>query len=90
MNITDDRTPQQRDTHTRAVVGTCRVLSGTSFTDGGPSYAAWAFDETTNAADLMRRIERRGDMLRVRMVDDLRNYRPRGHLSIYLVSGGAA
>jgi hypothetical protein len=42
MNIRDERTDEQKQTHTVLVVGTCRVLSHTRNFSPGPSYAAWA------------------------------------------------
>ena len=86
-DVHDDRTPEQKQTHTWAVVGSDSFLSGWGGARGRVSYAAWAcrFDDLAEVQD---RIERRSDMKRVRVVD-LRTYRVRGnvHLHVYVWEG---
>jgi hypothetical protein len=83
MQIQDDRTPEQRATHTCLVVGTDRFMSGWGKARGGKSYAAWAC-EPAKRNDCLCWVERRGDMQRVRETCD--PYRPQGpgHLHIYV------
>ena len=79
----DDRTPDQKLTHTIGIVGTDSFMSGWGKTQGGHSYAVWAC-EPGNVAATLSRIENRGDMKRVRVVT-LNGYRPRAaHTHIYL------
>lgn len=79
----DDRTPDERKTHTILVVGTDSFLSGWGEASGGLSYAAWAC-----TSEQLPRVERwvrsRSDMKRVRIASD--PYRPRcKHLHVYVV-----
>ena len=83
----DDRTEEQKLTHTVAVVGTDRILSGWGKAEGMPSYAAWSFDGAiTHGERVYDWVSRRSDMQRVRMVS-LDNYRPKrpSRLHIYVV-----
>ena len=84
IQVEDDRTTAQRETHNWAVVGTDRFMSGWGKAEGGTSYAAWA---TTgdNIDNLEYEIRKRSDMQRIRIVN-LNDYRPRGngHLHIYV------
>lgn len=83
MKIKDDRTPEQRKTHTLLVVGTDTFLSGWGEASGGTSYAAWAC--TPEQVDTVeRRIRSRGDMKRVRVVGTPYYPKGRGHLHIYV------
>lgn len=85
--IEDDRTLEQRDTHTWLVIGTDRFLSGRGYAEGGLSYAAWACrpEERHECLDW---VEGRSDMLRVREVSEWeRRYRPGSacaHLHVYV------
>lgn len=88
MKIDDDRTEEQKGTHSWLVVGTDSFLSGWGKAEGGVSYAAWAC-KPENRRDCLCWVERRRDMKRVREVlDDGRQfkYRPskKGHLHIYV------
>lgn len=87
MNYQDDRTPEQRTTHTWAVAGTDRFLSGWGRARGGASVAAWA----CRREDLDRVeswVAHRGDMRRVRVVK-LADWRPRAaHVHVYAVEAG--
>ena len=74
MKIRDDRTEEQKATHTLAVGGTDRFLSGWGGAEGGSSFAFWAC--TSDDVDRCERaVRRRKDMKRVRVIiiDD---YRP--------------
>lgn len=84
MERQDDRTDEQRQTHTVLVVGTDRFLSGWGKAKNGTSYAAWAC-QPEHAETVERWVRARGDQQRVRVMYD--DYRPRGagHLHIYIV-----
>jgi hypothetical protein len=85
MNVKDDRTPAQQQTHTILVVGTDSFMSGWGEASGGTSYAAWACKpEWANACE--SHVRARKDLKRVRIVGS--DYRPRGkgHLHIYVWS----
>ena len=86
MIIVDDRTPEQKKTHTAGIVGTDRFLSGWGFAEGGKSYVCWAC-KPEHAYKVERWVRRRSDMKRVREVS-LNSYRPtgKGHLHIYVVN----
>lgn len=81
----DDRTEAERKTHPWLIVGTDRVLSGWGKAHGGKSYAAWAA-RPTDVDAVLRWVQARGDMSRVRVVIG-EGYRARGarHLHIYVV-----
>ena len=84
MDIDDDRTPEQQQTHPWLVVGTDSFLSGWGKAKGGVSYAAWACQEG-HVQPMFARINGRSDMRRVRIVYGP-HYQPRGrgHLHIYV------
>jgi hypothetical protein len=84
MERQDDRTPEQKQTHTLLIVGTDKILSGWGKAEGGMSYAAWACT-SEQERECFSWVESRFDMLRVRTVL-ARTYRPkgRGHLHIYV------
>lgn len=88
MEIQDDRTPEQRKTHTWLVIGTDRCLSGWGKARGGASIAAWACDPN-DRDKVLRWVESRSDMKRVRESSEFggRRYRPKGvgHCHIYVV-----
>ena len=84
MIVKDDRTPEQKKTHTYLVAATDRVLSSWGLAAGGSSFAVWAC-ESAEERDLVAALVRaRGDMQRVRYVSP--DYRPRGaaHVHIYV------
>lgn len=85
MQIDDDRTPAQRQTHTWGIVGTDRFLSGWGKAEGGKSYAVWAC-LPDDRREVLEWVESRSDMSRVREVS-LEDYRPtgRGHCHVYVV-----
>lgn len=89
MIYVDDRTEEQKKTHTWLVIGTDRCLSGWGEAKGGASVAAWAC-EPHNRTAVLDWVSSRNDMLRVREISDLyknRKYRPKGaaHYHIYVV-----
>ena len=85
MQISDDRSTAQLDTHYMLVVGTDSFLSGWGKAEGGLSYAAWACNYN-NLKRVRAWVAARGDMLRVRTVH-AKGYAPRScqHLHIYVV-----
>lgn len=87
MIIQDDRTPDQKKTHLWLVAGTDRVLSNWGNAENGPSYAAWACTSDTEST-VLKWVESRSDMMRVRQVGS--NYKPSGpgHCHIYVVNVG--
>lgn len=91
MVMQDDRTTEQRKTHTWLVVGTDTFMSGWGGAAGGVSVAAWAVDPSDweRVKAVREWVERRSDMKRVRETTDTpeRRYAPkgRGHCHIYVV-----
>ena len=84
MNLVDDRTPEQRQTHKWLVVATHKFMSGWGEARGGVSYAAWDCTEETYQ-HVLKWVEARKEMKRVRLVYG--EWRPRGngHAHIYAV-----
>lgn len=84
MIYKDDRTFEQRKTHTVIVAMTDRMLSGWGQAAGGTSYAGWAC-LPSDAYRVERWVRSRSDARRVRVVAG--NWRPRGngHCHIYVV-----
>lgn len=84
MILQDDRTPEQRATHTMIVLATDPGMSGWGLAQGGPSFAGWACKPGyLNACESM--VRQRGDMRRVRIVAG--DYKPKGgagHCHIYV------
>lgn len=90
MKTVDDRTPEQRETHTIGIVARDPAMSGWGGAKGGYSRACWAVDPTGNVTPerVFDWVKARGDMQYVSMVD-LRTYRPpRGtaHFHVYVVT----
>ncbi len=78
----DDRTAEQRATHSTLVIGTDGWMSGWGGAKGGASYAAWACTPD-DESECTNWVESRGDMSRVRVTCD--PYRPKcAHLHIYV------
>lgn len=89
VTVQDDRSPEERATHTVLVVMNDRFLSGWGGAAGGVSVAAWAC-RPEHADRVEARVRARSDAKRVRVVTDSpkRRYRPGGnaaHLHIYVV-----
>ena len=87
MNVRDDRTPRQRDTHNWLVIGTDKFLSGWGKAEGGASYAVWAC-KPEDRLRVLAWVENRSDMKRVREATG--PYRPsgKGDCHIYVVDDG--
>lgn len=87
MKFQDDRTPEQRNTHTWLVGGTDRCLSGWGAATGGMFYAFWAC-EYKDLESVEKWVRSRTDMMRVRVVG--KGYRPKGvgHCHVYVVTEG--
>ena len=85
MIMQDDRTVEQKKTHTWLVGGTDRFMSGWGLAEGGTSFAFWAC-LPKHARKVLAWVKSRGDITRVRTV--ARNYRPAGigHCHIYTVN----
>ena len=87
MILKDDRTEEQKKTHTTIVLATDSFMSGWGEAEGGKSYAGWATEEgTINACESW--VRQRGDMQRVRIVAG--DYKPpsgAGHCHIYVWKG---
>lgn len=89
----DDRTDEQRKTHTLLIIGTDRFMSGWGYAKDGASYAAWAC-HPDNRNRVWDWVARRGDQMRVRdAIDGNGNtYKPDpclcAHLHIYVVTEG--
>jgi hypothetical protein len=74
--LQDDRTPEQKKTHTRAIVATDRFMSGWGGASKGLSKCAWAYDPNTqDAAALLAWVEARREMKYVNFAT-LAKYRP--------------
>lgn len=87
MIMQDDRTEEQKQTHTWLIAGTDSFLSGWGKAENGKSVAVWACEPSIRL-DVLCWVERRGDMKRVREVAN--DYRPsgQGHCHIYVVKAG--
>lgn len=84
MKIQDDRTPEEKKTHSIIVVGTDSFLSGWGEAKGGVSYAGWACT-SEQYTRVLEWVYNRSDMKRVRVVEN--SWRPKGvgHAHIYVV-----
>jgi hypothetical protein len=91
MIIQDDRTAEQKLTHTIGIVARDKCLSGWGYAANGASRCAWAVDQTTvNPDRVFNWVAKRSEMVYVNIVD-LRTYRaPRGtaHFHIYVCNPG--
>ena len=86
----DQRTAEERKTHTWGVAARDRFLTGCGAARGGASVAVWACATHAEAEAVARRVAAQKEMRNVRIVD-LRRWRvPRGagHVSIYVVEEG--
>ncbi len=85
MELVDDRTPEQKKTHTIIWMMTDRILSGWGEAKDGLSYAGWACQPDVQCR-VGEWVRSRSDAMRVRRVSG--NYRPpkaSGHCHIYIV-----
>jgi len=82
----DDRTPEQKLSHTCLIVGTDSFMSWWGEAKGGLSYAAWAC-KPEHRSKVLAWVSARKEMKRVREVSD--PYYPKSnicaHLHIYVV-----
>jgi len=84
--IQDDRTPEQRRTHTILITATDRAMSGWGGARGGLSKCAWAC-KPEHADRVFNWVKRRGDMSYVNMTTG--KWYPRAaHVHIYVVNAG--
>lgn len=84
MKVRDDRTEEQKKTHTILIVGTDSFMSGWGRATGGVSYAAWACrPEDQNKVESW--VRRRGDIKRVRITCDPYSPKGTGDCHIYIV-----
>lgn len=83
--IQDDRTAEEKQSHTWLVIGTDKYMSGWGMAKGGLSYAAWAC-KPEDSRECRRWVENRRDMKRVReaIAKDYRPGRSCAHLHIYV------
>ena len=82
MILQDDRTPEQKLTHTVVIGGTDRFMSGWGAAQGGTSVAGWAC-RPEDAKTVWEWVESRQDMKRVRYLPA----RPKGaHVHVYVVT----
>jgi len=83
MKMQDDRTEEQKQTHTWLIIGTDSFMSGWGEAKGGVSYAAWAC-KPEDRQQCYRMVSARPEMKRVRETAD--PYRPKGvgHCHIYV------
>ena len=82
----DDRTQDQKKTHTWAIVAHDRFMSGWGRAEGGSSRCAWAIHPDVNSDRVYNWVKSRKEMKYVNLVD-LSTYRPpRGtaHFHIYV------
>jgi hypothetical protein len=101
MVMKDDRTKEQKKTHTWLVIGTDKFLSGWGGAQGGASVAVWAC-KPEDRKKVLSWVHSRTDMLRVRETSEenwtvdgkkqgFKRYRPKGnvaHCHIYVVKSG--
>lgn len=92
METRDDRTKDQRQTHTYLVMGRDQFMSGWGRARGGTSYAAWACASQAHADAVALWVLNRTDITDVRIVRDMPDdpIRPqgKGHFHIYVVDAG--
>ena len=79
----DDRTDDQKRTHTVFVAGTDKFLSGWGDAKGGASVAVWAC-RPDDARSVFDWVKDRGDMSRVRYVSNPRKCKA-AHVHVYVV-----
>jgi hypothetical protein len=88
MEIKDDRTPEQHETHTELVIAHDTYMSGWGGAKYGKSYCAWACHPYHTEA-VLQWVQNRSEMRNVKVVDS--DHKPRGsngkwgHYHIYVV-----
>lgn len=91
MQVSDDRTAEELNSHRWLVVMTDAFMSGWGQAEGGASVCAWACTDSREAATVERWVRSRSDARRVRtVIDGPRRYRPRNaaHFHIYVAREG--
>jgi hypothetical protein len=86
MILQDNRTDEQKKTHTLAIVARDKFMSGWGGAKDGVSRCAWAIAPDVNPDRVFNWVKSRSEMQYVNLVD-LRTYRtPRGtaHFHIYV------
>jgi hypothetical protein len=81
--IVDDRTAEQRLTHTVFVRGMDKFMSGWGGAEGGTSVAAWAC-RPENLSTVEARIRSRGDLSRITVTRRIRAAPGCAHIHIYV------
>lgn len=85
MEIKDDRTSEQRETHPELVVARDRLMSGWGEATGCNSFAAWAC-RPSHTQKVLEWVQSRSEMKNIKVVGP--NHKPRGkhgHYHIYVV-----
>lgn len=85
MEMEDDRTEAEKQSHCCLVGGTDSFLSGWGKAEGGKSYAFWAC-KPDDEWRVLRWVEKRGDIKRIRIVGKGYNPSGNGHCHIYVVA----
>ena len=87
MELLDDRTPEQMQTHTTLITATDRFMSGKGGASGGASKVAWACDTPEKADKLFDWVNSRNEMKYVNIHYN-NGWKPRNaaHVHIYVVS----
>ena len=85
--VTDDRTDDQKGTHTELYGGKDRFLSGWMCKGGASSYAYWAC-KPCDFDKLQKWVEGRSDITRLCYYKDKVPYKRFGHVHIYVVDDG--
>ena len=87
-NYRDERTEEQKKTHTILVTAKDKFLSGWGMAQNGSSYCAWAIDPNeANPDKLLHWVDQRKDMIYVNLrYDGGKNWNPNAaHVAIYVV-----
>lgn len=87
MEIQDDRTDAEKQTHTTLIAGTDSCMSGWGSAEGGKSIAVWACEEG-ELSRVLSWVDARSEMKRVRRVYDPYKPKGNGHCHIYVVRHG--
>ena len=85
MNVRDDRTIDQEQTHTCIVAGTDSLLSGWGKAQNGFSIAGWACTPN-NENKVLKWVKNRGDMYDIGVFDNYINPVGPGDCHIYVVT----
>ena len=86
MELIDDRTEEQKKTHTTLITATDKFMSGWGGATGGASKCAWACDTPQKADKIFDWVEGRSDMKYVN-IHYRNSWKPRNaaHVHIYVV-----